>query len=174
MGNSAGEGGGSRQDKMDKLDKLIDSTVSYKDVPVMKDLLHLQKKIRKTLEEWLSYCRNSLGILEPEMYIMPDLPIRPKGTRFDMNHSDFDKIAFYRRKSRSAENLTVKNDLFDNNSSSFLQSKNGKFESRKAQLSAEKKRPGKMMRSKSAFISKSDSIFGLRFILSPLIIKVLK
>ena len=29
-----------------KIEKLLDSTVSYKDIPVMKDLLVTQKKIR--------------------------------------------------------------------------------------------------------------------------------
>jgi hypothetical protein len=128
----------------------------------MKDLLQIQKKIRKTLEEWLTYCRNSLGIMEPEMYIMPDLPIRPKDTRFNENHSDFDKIAFYRRKSKSAENLTVRYDLFDDSPSMLMpqHAKNApaasRMDTRRAEV--EKKRPGRMMRSKSAFIRKFFSV----------------
>lgn len=52
-----------------KIDRLLESTVSYRDVPVMKDLLVIQKRIRSILEEWLIYCRNSLGVLNPNMYI---------------------------------------------------------------------------------------------------------
>lgn len=72
----------------------------------MKDLLVIQKKIRSLLEEWLQYCRNSLSILEPDMYILPDLPAKHKISRLNENHSDFDKIVLHKCKSKSAENLT--------------------------------------------------------------------
>ena len=77
----------------------------------MKDLLVIQKKIRSLLEEWLQYCRNSLSILEPDMYILPDLPAKHKITRLNENHSDYDKIVLHKCKSRSAENLSDKNEF---------------------------------------------------------------
>ena len=129
-----------------RIEKLLDSTVSYKDVPVMKDLLVIQKKIRKILDDWLNYCRNSLGILDPEMYILPDLPIKKKETRFDENHVDFEKVAFYRRKSRSAENLTVKYDLFRSMNKFSTNNKSN------SKLSG-KQRPKMLLRSNSEFIS---------------------
>ena len=117
----------------------------------MKDLLVTQKRIRKLLEEWLTYCRNALGILEPDMYIMPDLPMKSKDPRFNAEHDDYDKIAFYRLKSRSAENLTHQYDLFD-----MPKEKKTKLEKRhktNAENDSDKKRP-RILRSKSAFISK--------------------
>jgi hypothetical protein len=96
----------SRLSDSSKIDKLLESSVSFKDIPVMKDLLILQKKIRSLLEEWLQYCRNSLSILEPDMYILPDLPTKHKVTRLNENHSDFNKIVLFKTKSRSAENLS--------------------------------------------------------------------
>lgn len=92
-----------------KLDKLFfDSTVSHKDVPVIKDLLVVQKKIRNLLEDWLSHCRSSLSILEPDMYLLPELAMnKHKYNRLNRNHADFDKIVLYRRKSKSAENLSA-------------------------------------------------------------------
>ena len=74
----------------------------------MKDLLVIQKRIRSLLEEWLQHCRNALSILEPEMYILPDLPLKHKITRLNENHSDFNKIVLHKTKSRSAENLSDK------------------------------------------------------------------
>ncbi len=83
----------------------------------MKDLLVTQKKIRSILEDWLLFCRNSLGIMEPEMYILPDLPNKHKISRLNENHSDFDKIVLHRHKSKSAENLIMLSEsvLFETN-----------------------------------------------------------
>jgi hypothetical protein len=129
--------------EMFKIEKIIESSVSYKDVPVMKELLQLQKKIRNILEDWLNYCRNSLSILEPEMYIMPDLPTKDR-TRFNEDHDDFQKIAFYRRKSKSAENLTTNFNLFEIRSKKFNANSNSQMFKSKS----------KLFRSKSAFLSK--------------------
>jgi hypothetical protein len=96
-----------------KIDKLLDTTVSYKDIPLMKDLLNIQKKIRSLLEDWLSHIRNSLGIMQPNMYILPDLPQKHKTSRLNEHHSDYYKIVFHRRKSKSVENLMSATPLFE-------------------------------------------------------------
>lgn len=139
-----------------QLDKLLESSVSYKDVPVMKDLLLTQKKIRKILDEWLAYCRSSLGILDPEMYLMPDMPpIKSKDTRFLESHSDFDKVKMCRRKSRSAENLTFKYDLFDSSAPPAKKTKKSVRGLIVAETSVAPVRARtSLIRSKSAFISK--------------------
>lgn len=97
-----------------RIDKLLETTISYKDIPVMKDLLTIQKKIRSLLEDWLLHCRTSLGIMQPDMYILPDFPPKQKTTRLNEHHSDFNKIVFHRRKSKSVENLMT-------NTTSFLE-----------------------------------------------------
>lgn len=71
----------------------------------MKDLLTLQKKIRVILEDWLVYCRSCLGILQPEKYLIHDFTLRNKLNRYNENHSDYNKIVFYRRKSKSAAEI---------------------------------------------------------------------
>lgn len=80
--------------------------MSFKDVPLMKDLLITQKKIRSILEEWLVYSRSCLSILEPNLYILPDFPVSNRVNRLNENHSDFNKIIFHRRKSKSVENFS--------------------------------------------------------------------
>ena len=82
----------------------------------MKDLLLIQKKIRSILEDWLNACRSSLGVSQPNFFILTDLHYKHKATRLNKNHSDFQKIVLHRRKSKSAEQLSLKN-----NSKSFEQ-----------------------------------------------------
>jgi hypothetical protein len=106
-----------------KLEKLLfDSTVSHKDVPLLKDLLAIQKKIRGILEDWLAYCRTSLNIMQPDMYLLPELPPMTgrhnKASRLNKNHVDYEKIVLYRRKSKSAENAKNRRP-FDETSSEF-------------------------------------------------------
>ena len=124
--------------------------MSYKDIPVMKDLLVTQKKIRSILEDWLVFCRNSLGIMEPEMYILPDLPNKHKISRLNENHSDFDKIVLHRHKSKSAENLITPSEtvLFETNIKKLTNSL-----LKKSRVFAEQKR------SKSAVIGSLEIFF---------------
>jgi hypothetical protein len=91
--------------------------VSYRDVPAMSELLTTQKKIRSILKDWLNYCRTSLKIMEPDMYILPELNNQPPNqqrqqqqqqqhqqfSRFNKNHSNYEKIVLHRRKSKSAD-----------------------------------------------------------------------
>ncbi|RNA29347.1 hypothetical protein BpHYR1_032044 [Brachionus plicatilis] len=102
-------GQNSKESEKVKIDKLLEKTVSFKDVPLMKDLLITQKKIRSLLEDWLAYSRSCLSILEPNLYILPDFPVRHRINRLNENHSDFNKIIFHRRKSRSVENFSSTN-----------------------------------------------------------------
>jgi len=99
-----------------RIDKILESTVSFKDIPVMKDLLVIQKKIRSIMEDWLNACRSSLCVPQPNFFILADLHYKHKATRLNKNHSDFQKIVLHRRKSKSAEQLNLKN-----NSKSFEQ-----------------------------------------------------
>jgi hypothetical protein len=109
-----------------RIDKLLETTISYKDIPVMKDLLTIQKKIRSLLEDWLLHCRTSLGIMSPDMYILPDFPQKHKTTRLNEHHSDFNKIVFHRRKSKSVENLISNTTSFLEALSTFRSNANNK------------------------------------------------
>ena len=94
-----------------KIDRLLETTISYRDVPIMKDLLVIQKKIRSILEDWLFYCRNSLGVLNPNMYIFPDFPIKHKTTRLIEDHKDFNKIVLHKRKAKSVMDMATSTPL---------------------------------------------------------------
>lgn len=83
-----------------RIDKLLEQNVSYRDIPVMKELLIIQKKIRGYLEEWQGHCRRSLNILSPELYIFPG-SCNEKASRLNDEHRDFDKIILHRQKSNS-------------------------------------------------------------------------
>ena len=122
----------------------------------MKDLLVIQKKIRSLLEEWLQYCRNSLSILEPDMYILPDLPAKHKIARLNENHSDFDKIVLHKCKSKSAENLTDKNEF------SSFESNLKKFTDHLSRRTNKGGSSSNEPRSRSAFIGKISfyTVFG--------------
>lgn len=120
----------------------------------MKDLLLIQKKIRSILEEWLSFCRNSLSILEPDLYILPDFPSKHRVTRFNENHSDYEKIVFYRRKSKSADNLTFRRNI--SSSLAFSGPESGRLQTLKKNILIINSEDSKVLddaRSKSAFIS---------------------
>ena len=148
-----------------KIDKLLEKTVSFKDVPLMKDLLITQKKIRSILEDWLSYSRTCLSILEPNLYILPDFPVGNRVNRLNENHSDYNKIIFHRRKSRSVENLSstsrfnFDNELLDRSKAwkkSSMLNRSIDFNS----IIEEEKR------SKSALISKSNLFYLIKFSLT--------
>lgn len=85
--------------------------VSYRDVPAMKDLLTTQKKIRNLLDEWLNYCRTSLNIMQPDMYILPEL----KNRSFGINALRLKNPSplLDRSKSKSAEVLRSPLDFID-------------------------------------------------------------
>ncbi len=94
-----------------RIDKLLESTnVSYKDIPVIRELLSIQKKIRNVLEDWQLHCRNSLKILSPELYIFSQ-PIDTKCDRLNKNHRDFNKIILHSRKSKSVLGISDPNSL---------------------------------------------------------------
>lgn len=84
-----------------RIDKLLDSTISFKDIPVMKDLLSIQKKIRNIFEDWKTHCRSSLKILSPELYIFPGSLNIDKENHLNNNHRDFHKIIIHKKKSSS-------------------------------------------------------------------------
>lgn len=118
--NQSYGGGGESRDLLtsaataeDMESMLLESMVSYRDVPVMKDLLATQKRIRAILDEWVSYCRTSLNIMSPAMYILPELssrghrrPVGERLMRLSLLESPLD-----RTKSKSAECLRVPLDL---------------------------------------------------------------
>ena len=58
------------------------------------------KFYRALIDDWLLHCRNALGVLEPNMYILPDFP---KSHNLNEYHAYFNKITIFRRKSKSAE-----------------------------------------------------------------------
>jgi hypothetical protein len=105
-----------------KIDRLLETTISYRDVPVMKDLLVIQKKIRSVLEDWLVYCRSSLGVLNPNMYIFPDFPVKHKSTRLTEDHKDFNKIVLHKRKSKSVMDMATSTPLSMNTATLNLHS----------------------------------------------------
>lgn len=93
----------SRIDECDpgkQLESILEHMVSFRDVPAMKELLTIQKKIRNLLDEWLNYCRTSLNIMAPSMYILPELKlVRNNNTKRNMSRSQLNN------RSRSAEML---------------------------------------------------------------------
>ena len=87
----------------------------------MKDLLQTQKRIRlisksnshfsnlywwifffrfyrSIIDEWLAYCRNALGVLNPDNYLFPETP-----SYLDEKNACYNKILIFRRKSKSAD-----------------------------------------------------------------------
>lgn len=141
-----------------KIDRLLETTISYKDVPVMKDLLVIQKRIRTILEEWLTHCRSSLGVLSPNLYIFPDFPIKHKTTRLNEDHKDFNKIVLYKRKSRSVLDMTTSTPLSMNTSSFMLNKTRNQLQFTNSSLNLTEYQvtydpSGDLQRSKSAYIS---------------------
>lgn len=87
-----------------KLESILENMVSYRDVPAMKDLLLTQKKIRSLLDDWLNYCRTSLNIMAPSMYILPELKlIRDTNDRVKKRNRKSSPPLTERKKSHSAE-----------------------------------------------------------------------
>lgn len=157
----------SKESEKLKIDKLLEKTVSFKDVPLMKDLLITQKKIRSLLEDWLGYSRTCLSIMEPNLYILPDLPVGNRPDRLNENHSDYNKIIFHRRKSRSVENFSS-NSRFNFDSELLDRSKAYKKSSMLNRSVDSNSIIDDEKRSKSALISKSALfLFQLMFSLTP-------
>ena len=48
----------------------------------------------------MHYCRDGLGVLDPDKYILPDYP---KSRNMNENHIFYDKIQIFKRKSKSAD-----------------------------------------------------------------------
>lgn len=94
-----------------RIEKLLESTVSYKDIPVIKDLLAIQKKIRNVLEEWQLHCRKSLKILSPDLYIFSQPINTDTCNRLNRNHRDFNKIILHKRKSQSVLGCSDSNSI---------------------------------------------------------------
>ncbi len=88
-----------------RIDKLLEPTVSYREIPVMKDLYTVQKRIRVLLEDWQHHCRLSLNILSPDQYIFPE-DLNGNESRLNANHRDFHKIILHKRKSNSVLGYT--------------------------------------------------------------------
>ncbi len=139
-----------------RIDKLLETTISYKDIPVMKDLLTIQKKIRSLLEDWLLHCRTSLSIMQPDMYILPDFPQKHQTNRLNEHHSDFNKIVFHRRKSKSVENLITNTTSFLEALSTFRPNANNKKSMYSSNNNLQKSwNFEETKRSQSAYLSKS-------------------
>ena len=110
---------------------------------------------RIIFDDWQMHCRNSLGILNPSLYILPDTVFKHKTTRLNADHSDFNKIVLFRRKSKSVEDfhkistISFESDNLRNskNKTDTKTKKIGEDSNMKSTVKVQE-------RSKSAFISK--------------------
>ena len=57
------------------------------------------------MEDWQAYCRNSLNILSPDLYLFPE-SYEHKTTRLREGHKDYNKIIIQKLKSKSVTDLS--------------------------------------------------------------------
>jgi hypothetical protein len=87
----------------------LETIVSYRDVPLLKDLLLIQKKFRSIIDEWLMYCRTCLAVMPPDKYLISFMSSRQgvqghhlTSSRLDNKHENYNKIIIFNCKSKSS------------------------------------------------------------------------
>ncbi|CAF4020243.1 unnamed protein product [Rotaria sp. Silwood2] len=57
-----------------QVERLLDGQVNVKELPMIKELNNLRKRIRNICNDWLKSCRTTLGVMDIDSYCLPDWP----------------------------------------------------------------------------------------------------
>ncbi|CAF0916249.1 unnamed protein product [Rotaria sordida] len=57
-----------------QVERLLDGHVNVRELPMIKELNILRKRIRNICHDWLKQCRTTLGVMDIDSYCLPDWP----------------------------------------------------------------------------------------------------
>ncbi|CAF3387992.1 unnamed protein product [Rotaria socialis] len=65
---------GATEKQQMQVERLLDGQVNVRELPMIKELTSLRKRIRNICNEWLKLCRKTLGVMDIDAYCLPDWP----------------------------------------------------------------------------------------------------